>query len=162
LAATGVGRKCFQLHATYSAERDAKSSYTTRTTPTERQPWRKELVAMKYSILREDEVVELDALSRSLGNVPFLPNQCSASILRDKGEIIGFAAVQAAVHAAGSWIKEDYRGKKYTYTLRKMLEDNLRSQGIKVYFAIPGNDIEKMLFAKYGPVTEKLVQVKEV
>jgi hypothetical protein len=119
-------------------------------------------MAMNYSILQPEEVVELDALSRSLGNVPFFPSQCSASLLRDNGGIVGFAAVQGAVHAAGSWIKEKYRGNGYTYRLRQMLEDSLREQGVRVYFAIPNNDAEKTLFAKYGPVTEKIVQVKEI
>src|SRR5258708_791546 len=117
---------------------------------------------MEYSTLQTDQLAELDALSRSLGNVPFLPGQCSASLLRDGREIIGFAAVQAAVHAAGSWIKPSHRGKGHTYKLRELLEQKLRDEGIKVYFAIPANDFEKTLFAKYGPVVEKTVQVREL
>lgn len=106
------------------------------------------------------DVHRLSALSVSLGNVPLFHGQCAASLLVDAGEIVGFAATQTAHHAAGSWVKEEFRRKGYTYELRRCLEDELHKAGVPVYFSIPNTWFEKRLFAKYGPVTERVVQVK--
>lgn len=106
---------------------------------------------------------ELDKLSRSLGNTPLIPDLSLASIMREgNGDIIGFASVQTALHASGSWIRPDHRGHRYTYELRKLLEVDLKGKGIQVYFSVPGTDFERILFAKYGPVKEKIVQVREL
>jgi hypothetical protein len=113
-------------------------------------------------IARGDAIRELSEFSVSVGNVPFRVGLSVASILREEGKIIGFAAVQAACHAAGSYIVPSHRHQGLTYQLRTALEDELRAKNVPMYFAIPGNDFEKMLFAKYGPVTEKLAQVKEL
>jgi len=117
---------------------------------------------VRVEILEGDKIAELDALSRSLGNTPLLSHSALASVMRDKEEIIGFAAVQSALHAAGSWINPAHRGQKYTYALRAMLEDEMKAKGFRVYFALPGNEFERTLFAKYGPVKEQVVQVKEL
>ena len=108
------------------------------------------------------DVQRLSELSVSLGNVPFLPHRVTASLLVDDDEIVGFAAAQMAWHAAGSWVKEEHRRKGHTYELRHCLENELRGKGIPVYFAIPGTDFEKALFAKYGHVTEHIVQVRHL
>ena len=113
-------------------------------------------------IARGDVIQELSEFSVSVGNVPLREGVSVASILRENGKILGFAAVQAACHAAGSYIAPDHRHQGLTYQLRKALEDELKLQCVPMYFAIPHNDFEKMLFGKYGPVAEKLVQVKEL
>src|SRR6266436_5502419 len=92
------------------------------------------------------DIKELSELSVRLGNIPLLPGQSKAALLLDDEEIIGFAAVQSAWHAAGSWIKEEHRKQGHTYRLRSYLDNELRKAGIKVYFALPGSDFEKMLF----------------
>jgi hypothetical protein len=119
---------------------------------------------MDCRLATEKEIQELSKLSVRLGNIPFFPGQCVASVLveAEADEIVGFAAVQSAWHAAGSWMHEDHRRKGRTYDLRHCLENELRRKGIGVYFAIPGNDFEKELFAKYGTVTEHTVQVRHL
>jgi hypothetical protein len=119
-------------------------------------------VLMNIEIIEGPQIVELDKLSRSLGNVQLIPGASLASILRDGERIVGFACVQAAFHAAGSWVHPDYRGKKYTYSLREMLESGMLTKGIPVYFSFPKNDFERLLFAKYGPVKEQTAQIKEL
>src|SRR5260370_11458674 len=102
------------------------------------------------------DMKKLSDLYVSLGNVPFILGQCAASLLVDDDEIVGFAAAQSAWHAAGSWMKEEHRRQGKTYELRNCLDNELRRLGIKVYFAIPNNDFERQLFAKYGQVTEHI------
>jgi GNAT superfamily N-acetyltransferase len=109
-----------------------------------------------------DVIKELSDFSVSVGNVRLHKGMSVASVLREEGRIIGFAAAAAACHAAGSYVAPSHRHQGLTYQLRKALEDELRTQGVPMYFAVPANDFEKMLFAKYGPVTEKLAQVKEL
>lgn len=115
---------------------------------------------MECRAIRPEETAALSALSQALGNVPFFKEQCEASVLLDAGGIVGFAAAQVAWHAAGSWIAEPLRRRGHTYELRKCLEDSLRSRGVRVYFSLPRDEFEQSLFAKYGPVSESLVQVK--
>lgn len=117
---------------------------------------------MEVRLATPEDLNELSKLSVSLGNVPFFPGQCVASLLADGDEIVAFAAAQSAWHAAGSWVKEEHRRQGHTYALRHSLENELRRQGIKVYFALPGNDFERALFQKYGTVTEHAVQVRHL
>jgi len=117
---------------------------------------------MKIEILEGEAIRELDELSRSLGNTPLLPHSSLSAVLRNSAAIIGFAAVQTALHTAGSWIHPNHRGNRYTYDLRKALEDGLRDRGFGVYFSLPGNEFERTLFAKYGAVKEQTAQVKEL
>jgi hypothetical protein len=117
---------------------------------------------MKLEILEGDSLAELNLLSQSLGNTQLVYGNSLASVLRDEENIIGFAAVQLALHASGSWIHPDYRGKRHTYELRSLLESEMRIRSIPVYYAFPGNDFERMLFKKYGHVREQLAQVKEL
>lgn len=117
---------------------------------------------MDYSIVTNKEIADLSKFSVSLGNVPLIPHQSSASVMRLGNEIVGFAAVQSAVHTAGSWVHPDWRFQGHTYGLRKALEQHMRDHGLTVYFSIPGNDFERTLFAKYGPVSEHVVQIKEL
>lgn len=117
---------------------------------------------MTYQIAKLEEIADLSRFSVSLGNVPFLPGQCLVSTLRLGREVVGFAAVQNACHAAGSWVSPEHRRNGHTYQLRKCLENEMRSKGIPLYFAVPGNDFEKELFAKYGPVSEHIVQMKRL
>lgn len=117
---------------------------------------------MEVRLASQTEIEELSKLSVKLGNIPFFPGQCTASILLDGEEIIGFAATQNAQHAAGSWVHEDHRLQRRTYELRNILENELRRKGIGVYFAIPANEFEKNLFAKYGTVTEHIVQTRHL
>ena len=109
-----------------------------------------------------NDIKELSKLSVSLGNVPFFVGQCKAALLLDDDKIIGFAAVQSAWHAAGSWVHEDHRKQRHTYELRNCLDNELRKEGVKVYFALPSSDFEKELFAKYGHMTEQIVQVRHL
>jgi hypothetical protein len=121
---------------------------------------------MEIRIATPAETVTISELSRRLGNVPFFPGQSIVALLEKENdgekEIVGFAAVQTAQHAAGSWVKEDLRKKKLSYELRHALDNELRRRGIPVYFALPNSDFERHLFAKYGPVTEHLVQVRHL
>src|SRR5260370_8708688 len=115
---------------------------------------------MEVRIATAEELSRLSKLSVSLGNVPFLPDQAIVALLehgegQNEGkEIVGFAAVQNAQHAAGSWVKEEFRRQKYSYDLRHALDNELRRRGFAVYFALPRNDFEKQLFANYGTGTE--------
>lgn len=117
---------------------------------------------MEVIAATEHDLDRLSELSVSLGNVPFILGQCKASLLMDAGQIVGFAAVQSAQHAAGSWVKEEYRRGGHTYGLRRCLENEMRRAGIGVYFSIPGSESERQLFAKYGAVDERLIQVKKL
>lgn len=121
---------------------------------------------MEIRIATPEETAKISALSVRVGNIPFFPNQSIIALLEDEKdgekEIVGFAAVQTAQHAAGSWVKEEHRRKRHTYELRQALDSELRQRGIPVYFALPQNDFERHLFAKYGHVTEHLVQVRHL
>lgn len=119
-------------------------------------------MSLECRLASEKEIKALSDLSVKLGNIPFFPGQCTASILLDGEEIIGFAATQNAQHAAGSWVHEDHRKQGHTYELRNYLDNELRHRGIQVYFSIPNHDFEKELFAKYGHVTEQIVQVRHL
>lgn len=117
---------------------------------------------MEVRIATPEETEQLSKLSVSLGNVPFLRDQSIVVVAEHNKEVIGFAAVQSAQHAAGSWIKEDFRRKGLSYEVRQALDNELRRRGFQVYFALPGNDFEKHLFAKYGTVIERLAQVRHL
>lgn len=121
---------------------------------------------MEVRIATKEETQKLSQLSVKLGNVPFLPDQSIVALLeRGEGkekEIIGFAAVQNALHAAGSWVKDDLRRQKLSYKLRECLDNELRRRGFSVYFALPSSDFEKFLFSKYGQVTEHLAQIRHL
>jgi GNAT superfamily N-acetyltransferase len=117
---------------------------------------------MKMEIVRSG-MKEVSEFSQGVGNVPLGEGTSAAAVLRDDdGKIVAFAAVQTAVHAAGSYVAPAHRGKGLTYELRKMLESELRTQGVPMYFAIPASEFEKNLFAKYGAVQERTVQVKSL
>lgn len=117
---------------------------------------------MEVRIATADETEKLSKLSVALGNVPFLKDQSVISLLENDGKIIGFAAVQHALHAAGSWVEEKHRLKGHSYQLRQALDNELRNRGFKFYFALPGNDFEKHLFSKYGLVTEHAAQIRHL
>jgi len=117
---------------------------------------------MEVRIATPQETEKLSRLSASLGNVPFLAGQSIIALMEHDGEVAGFAAVQSAQHAAGSWVKEKFRKQGYTYQLRHCLDNELRRRGFAVYFALPRNDFEKHLFAKYGMVTEHNAQVRHL
>ena len=117
---------------------------------------------MEVHIATPEEIQKVSQLSVRLGNVPFLSGQSVVALLEDRKEIVGFAAVQNAVHAAGSWVKEEYRRKGHTYQLRSALDNELRHRGFGVYFAFPRNDFEKQLFAKYGLVIEHQAQIRHL
>ena len=117
---------------------------------------------IKFEIATLDEIPDLSRLSVSLGNIPLIPGQSNASVVRMGAEIVGFAAVQAAAHTAGSWVHPDWRRQGVSRHLRIVLENDMRQRGITHYFSIPGNDFERQLFAKYGPVSEHVVQIKEL
>jgi GNAT superfamily N-acetyltransferase len=109
-----------------------------------------------------EDIKKLSELSVRLGNIPLFPGQSIVSFFEDGEGVAGFAAVQSAWHAAGSWVKEEYRRLGFSYELRSALDNELRRRGIQVYFALPGNEFEKMLFAKYGHVLEQTVQVRHL
>lgn len=121
---------------------------------------------MKVRIAKPEEIEKLSALSVLRGNVPFDSGQSIISVLehekKGEKEIIGFAAVQTALHAAGSWVDEKYRLQKHSYELRRVLDRELQRRGFSVYFAFPGNEFEKHLFAKYGTVVEHLAQIRHL
>lgn len=117
---------------------------------------------MNVVIATPQQITKLSELSVRLGNIPLFPDQSIAAILEDKNEIVGFATVQSAWVAAGSWVKEEYRRQRLTYEMRQALDNELRRRGITVYLAIPGNDFDKALFAKYGHTTEHLAQVRHL
>ncbi len=109
------------------------------------------------------DMKELSDLSVAVRNIPFHSDQCVAAMLLDDNDVLcGFAAAHSAVHAAGSWVRPDLRRHGHSYELRKCLESEMRTLKIPVYFAIPGTDFERRLFAKYGPVTEKVVQIRKL
>jgi N-acetylglutamate synthase-like GNAT family acetyltransferase len=121
---------------------------------------------MEVRIATPEETAEISKLSVKVGNIPFFPGQSLIALLEhgdgDEKEIVGFAAVQNAQHAAGSWVKEEFRKQGRSYELRHALDNELRRRGIPVYFALPQSDFERHLFAKYGPVTEHNVQVRHL
>lgn len=121
---------------------------------------------LKVRIATPEETAKISAMSVRLGNIPLFPGQSIISLLEhdrdEKKEIVGFAAVQTAQHAAGSWVKEELRRNGYSYQLRHELENEMRRRGFPVYFALPQNDFEKHLLAKYGHTTEHLVQVRHL
>lgn len=117
---------------------------------------------MEVRIANPDETEAFSEISVALGNIPFVRNQSIIAVLEHKNELLGFAAAQNALHAAGSWVNPEVRGKKLSYELRRALDDELRRRGFQVYFALPRDDFERSLFAKYGPVTEALVQVRHL
>lgn len=117
---------------------------------------------MNVRIASPEETAKISALSAKLGNVPFLSDQSIISVLEHNDEIVGFAAVQSAQHAAGSWVLDKHRMRGYSYELRACLDNELRRRGFRVYFALPGNDFEKALFQKYGHVTEHLAQIRHL
>ena len=117
---------------------------------------------MEVRVATPEELMKLSQLSVSLGNVRFLPGQATVALLEHNEEIIGFAAVQNAQHAAGSWVAEKFRRLGCSYQLRHALDQELRRRGFSVYFALPANDFEKHLFAKYGAVTEQLAQIRHL
>lgn len=117
---------------------------------------------MEVHIATPEETEKLSALSLAQGNIPFLAGQAIISVLEHESKVIGFAAVQTALHAAGSWVDEKHRLQKHSYELRHALDNELRRRGFPVYFALPGNDFEKHLFAKYGMVTERLAQIRHL
>ncbi len=117
---------------------------------------------MEVRIAQPAEIQALSALSFSLGNLPFLAGQSIVAVLEHDKEIVGFAATQCAQHAAGSWVKDAFRRQKFSYALRHALDSELHRLGYPVYIALPQSDFEKHLFAKYGPVTEHLAQVRHL
>jgi hypothetical protein len=121
---------------------------------------------MKIEIAKGEAIKEVSDFGVSIGNNILIPGVAVAAVLRDDdGKIIGFAAAQAACHAAGSYISPEFRKKGYTYDLRMALENELKSDGIPVYFAIPNTEFERELFKKYGskkPIKEQIVQIKEL
>lgn len=117
---------------------------------------------MEIRIATPAETEKISKLSVSLGNIRFLPEQSTISLMENEGKIIGFAAVQNALHAAGSWVDEKHRRKGHSYQLRQALDNELRRKGFAVYFALPQNDFEKFLFAKYGQVIDHSAQIRHL
>jgi hypothetical protein len=115
---------------------------------------------LEVRLASAEDTERLSGLSVQLGNIPLLKEHSIAALLEHRGEIIGFAATQSAQHAAGSWVKDQFRRQGYTYALRECLDNELRSRGCPVYFAFPDSDFERNLFAKYGRVTEHLAQIR--
>lgn len=122
---------------------------------------------MEVRIATPAEVEKLSKLSVSLGNVAFSKDRSIVALMehetgKDKKELFGFAAVDVALHAAGSWVHDKHRRQGYSYQLRTCLDNELRKRGVHVYFALPANDFEKHLFQKYGAVTEQPVQIRHL
>lgn len=117
---------------------------------------------MEVRIATPQEIAKISAYSTSKGNVPFYPDESIVAVLEHEDEIVGFAAVQKALHAAGSFVDEKHRRQKHSYALRQALDNELRNRGYRVYFALPHSDFEKGLFAKYGIVTEHLAQIRHL
>jgi N-acetylglutamate synthase-like GNAT family acetyltransferase len=117
-------------------------------------------------IATPEETTAISALSVKIGNIPLLAGQSIIAVLEhlvdDEKQVVGFAAVQTAQHAAGSWVHEAFRKHGMSYELRQCLDNELRRRGIPVYFALPQSDFEKHLFAKYGPVTDHISQVRHL
>lgn len=116
----------------------------------------------EIKIATAEDIQKLSALSVGLGNIPFFTGQSIVSFFEDGAGIAGFAAVQSAWHAAGSWVKESHRKQGITYQLRASLENEMRRHGIPVYFALPGNEFEKELFGKYGHMVERISQMRSL
>jgi hypothetical protein len=116
----------------------------------------------EIKIATAEDIQKLSTLSVGLGNIPFFQGQSIVSFFEDGHGVAGFAAVQSAWHAAGSWVKETHRKQGFTYQLRAALENEMRRRGIPVYFALPGNDFEKSLFKKYGHVVERMSQMRSL
>lgn len=117
---------------------------------------------MKCVVAKPEDILRLSDLSVKVGNVPFTPGHCAASLLVNGDEILGFAAAATALHAAGSWVHPTHRRNGWTHLLRAELEDELRRLGIPFYFSVPNTEFERELFKKYGPVDERLVQVRSL
>lgn len=117
---------------------------------------------MEVRIASPEEIEKVSALSVSKGNVRFLKEHAVVALLEHNDELVGFAAAQHAFHAAGSWVKEEHRRQRHSYEMRQALDHELRMRGAPVYFALPQSDFEKHLFAKYGTVTEQLVQIRQL
>lgn len=120
---------------------------------------------MEIRIATAQEIEQVSKLSLHLGNGALSDRAVVSIMLRpaEKGkEIIGFAAVEPAFHAAGSWVEEKHRKQGHSYQLRACLDNELRSRGLTIYFALPANDFERHLFSKYGPVTETIAQVRHL
>lgn len=114
-------------------------------------------------IATPEEIEQLSKLSVRIGNIPLFKGKAHAAIMWDEKEIVGFAAVQQAWHASGSWVKDDLRRHGFSYQMRNVLDNHLRrALGAPVYFSIPGSDFEKTLFAKYGHVIEQMAQVRSL
>ena len=114
----------------------------------------------KIVLATEQEIPRLSEFSVKVGNIPFFKDQVIASMMIQDKEILGFAAVQSAWLAAGSWIKEDLRKNGYASEVRKVLDDELRRRNIPIYLSLPTTEFERNLFAKYGHVTERLAQIR--
>jgi hypothetical protein len=113
-------------------------------------------------LARAEDIQKISALSVRLGNIPLFPGQSIVSFFEDEEGIAGFAAVQSAWHAAGSWVKENHRRHGFTYEMRDVLDNEMRHRGIRVYFSLPEKDFERELFAKYGHVIEQTAQVRHL
>jgi len=117
---------------------------------------------MEVRIATPEEIAKISAYSASKGNSPFYPTESIVAFLEHEKEILGFAGVQKALHAAGSFVDEKHRKQGHSYELRRALDNELRRRGFQVYFAFPNTDFEKHLFAKYGIVTEHLAQIRHL
>ncbi len=117
---------------------------------------------MKVRIATPDETEQLNALSLAVGNIPFVRDHSIVAVLEHGEKIVGFAATQEAMHAAGSWIDPAHRRRGLSYRMREALDQELRRRGYPVYFALPNTDFERQLFKKYGPVTERLIEIREL
>lgn len=119
---------------------------------------------MECRIARPDEIAAISKQSLSLGNVAFDPDKSIVAVLihSTTNECEGFAAVNSAYIAAGSWIDEVYRGRKLSYEMRACLDNELRRRGVTTYIAVPNKTSEYVLFAKYGSVTDHMAQVRHL
>lgn len=120
------------------------------------------LLHMRSDAFPAIDMERLSELSVSIGNIPLKVEDSVAAVIIADNEIIGFAAAQQAWHAAGSWVREDMRRKGITHLLRARLERQLTQRGACHYFSIPNTEFERELFKKYGPVDERIVQVKRL
>lgn len=117
---------------------------------------------MQIRIATPEEIQKVSAISVRQGNTPFFPEQTIVALLKHEDKIVGFAAAQRAMLAAGSWVAEDHRRQGHSYELRHALDNELRTRGFPIYIAFPRSDFEKHLFAKYGTVTEHLAQIRQL
>ena len=113
-------------------------------------------------IATPEETAKLNALATSVGGNPFVPNHSIVAVLEQQKKIVGFCGAQEAMHAAGSWLRSDLRGRRLSYSMREALDQELRRRGYPVYFALPNSEFERELFKKYGPVTERLIEIREL